>query len=134
MNNTRIKEILNEAGYPDNITMINLLSKVWQETIQEAYTCRGCYPEIGTMGLTSICAMCSRNYEDKFTAKEPEWYEDDSNFPLLCYVWDTESDDKDVIKIVTEFFDGYFVTSPHYHWIHATPLNRKEVLDFCLNP
>ena len=130
MNNTRIKEILNEAGYPENITMINILSKVWQETAQEAYTCGGCAAD------GSECVTCSRNFEDNFTVKEPEpeWYEDDTNFPLLCYVWDTESDDKDVIRIVTEFFDGYFVTSPHYHWIHATPLNRKKVLDFCLNP
>ena len=130
MNNTRIKEILNEAGHIATLPMINIISKVWQETLCDARSCRNCTAD------GDECITCSRNFEDKFTVKEPEpeWYEDDSNFPLLCYVWDTESDDKDIIRIVTEFFDGYFVTSPHYHWIHATPLNKEKVLDFCLNP
>ena len=129
MNNTRIKEILNEAGYPDTINMINLLSKVWQETLCDTRSCKNCTADGGK------CITCSRNFEDKFTAKEPEWYEDDSNFPLLCYVWDTESDDKDVIKIVTEFQDNAFCTQNGWvSWKHATPLTKEKVLDFCLNP
>ena len=130
MNNTRIKEILNEAGYPDNnLRMMNLLSKVWQETVQEAYTCEGCTAD------GSECITCSRNYEDKFTAKEKEWYEDDTNFPLLCYVWDTEENHKDVIRIVTEFESNHFCSQNGLvYWKHATPLTKEQVLDFCLNP
>ena len=85
------------------------------------------------------CGECI-NYkllENHFKQKPKEWYEDESNFPCLCWA----SDNSEIVTSINGYIclivryetrNALFVDTSGDKLDYATPLTKEEVLKYCL--
>lgn len=79
-----------------------------------------------------VCASCVDYYShltSHFKPKPKEWYEDESNFPCLCWC------DGSNIRLIksSHVFNGdrCFTSGAIIAFDNATPLTKEEVLKYC---
>ena len=69
MNTQRIKEIQQETLYPESVSVMDALLKVWNECTNEAdIGCKECEFE-STITDKIPCKLCSNNYLNRFKPK-----------------------------------------------------------------
>ena len=104
-----------------------------------------CNSEINPVGCnecdnnTSViqCSCCIHKpgLIDGFRPKQKEWYEKPESFPCLCWVHDDDREKKLYIYLISKFCieNTYnFKGSNSVKWKYATPLTKKEVLQYCV--
>ena len=80
------------------------------------------------------CNFCLRreHLKDNFKPKQKEWYEDESNFPCLCWVSNEREEKKETASLIIKKYDSNFITKSGISWTYATPLTKEEVLKYCV--
>ena len=68
MNTARIKEIQQGTVYPESVSVMDALFKVWNECKQEEIDCNECEFE-STITDETPCILCSNNYMNRFKPK-----------------------------------------------------------------
>ena len=77
------------------------------------------------------CIHCKYN-SDYFEQKQKEWFEDENNFPCLCWVSNEREEKKETASLIIKKYDSNFITKSGISWTYATPLTKEEVLKYCV--
>ena len=145
MNSNRIKEIQEETGYRNSISVAEALFQVWNECEQEANKKIDALKKENFILAAGQCVYgdgcISGEYGDalcpitmtKDGIKRNKWYNDKNNFPCLCWVWDNNIDCKQVSLVISYNNDNHNLNfkAETCGWNYATPLTKEEVLKYC---
>lgn len=108
---------------------IKAVKKLLFDCEAEPVDCNECINFQFATEQTSICCQCRESYTVKFKQKPKEWYEDESNFPCLCWC-------NGIIRLVKSSYvfngDRCFTSDTIIAFDNATPLTKEEVLKYCV--
>ena len=138
--NINMEQLRDELGKAVNNSVLNKVMLIMNKPEINKESCGNCAVYAKPVNIDiSVCGKCTHNYKSQFRQKELEWYEIDSNFPVLCKVWDMdEVDTYDIVSSYELLGKGeasahrVFHTSSGTDWRFATPVTATELTKFIL--